>query len=102
MKTRISYALLALVVLTFAGFAGATEQAPTQAPVDDAAVDAPAEGGTIIPAEIDGLFVEPTPMGPCCRVDCWNEFEACRNACGLDEACREQCHNTYDSCLTNC
>lgn len=102
MKIRISCVLLALVALTFAGFAGAAEQTPAQAPVDDAAVEAPAEGGTIVPAEIDGLFVEPTPMGPCCRFECWSEFEQCRTACGGDTECRQGCRDTYDACLPNC
>jgi hypothetical protein len=103
MKTRITFALLALAVLVAAGTAWAAQPTVEQPSAENPEVTVPAETGTIVPSEIDGLFVDPAEQGACCRGDCFAQKMDCLDACGFeDQVCRDQCHAAYDACISNC
>jgi hypothetical protein len=108
---KLARIFLALLVLTAAGVAWAAQTAPTTAPEAPAVSNAPAENGTaieapaqdgVLPLEIDGLFIEPSETGACCRAECLENKTACLDACGGDIACRSNCADEYWACLTNC
>jgi len=105
---KLARILLALLVLTAAGVAWAAQTAPTTAPEAPAVSNAPAENvqapaqDDVLSLEIDGLFIEPTETGPCCRVDCMDAKTACLAVCGTDFVCRSNCADEYWACLTNC
>lgn len=101
MKIRIVSVLFALAVLAVAGFAWAAQSTAPVASHPEAS--APADDGTIVPAEIEGLFVEPIQTtGACCVADCDEALNACRSGCGLDFACWAQCRAEYDICVSYC
>ncbi len=104
MKTRIAYVLFALTVVAAAGFAWAGQPTtPAENRAESPEVSAPADGAGIVPAEIEGLFVEPVETtGACCVADCDTAFNACRAACGLDYACWAQCQAEHQVCLSYC
>jgi len=104
MKTRFVSVLFALAILAVAGFAWAAQSTvPVASQPEAPEASAPVDDGTIVPAEIEGLFVEPIETtGACCRADCDDALNACRSACGLDFGCWAQCRAEYDICISYC
>ena len=105
---KLARILLALLVVTAAGVAWAAQTAPATTPEAPAASNAPAESvqapaqDDVLPLQIDGLFVEPSETGACCRAECLENKTACQEACGADQACRSACGDTYWACVANC
>jgi hypothetical protein len=105
MKTRTAYVLFAFVLLLAAAGAGIVwaAQPAVDAPEAEAPeVTAPAGGESIVPSELDGLFIEPAEQGGCCWAECLGEWGECNLACNGDSACEHECTEDKERCLTNC
>jgi hypothetical protein len=105
MKIRTAYVLFALVLAlgaAGAGIAWAAQPAVDSPEAETPEATASAEAGTIVPAELDGLFIEPTEQGACCFAGCWEEWADCALACNGDSVCEHGCRDDKERCLTNC
>jgi len=105
MKRHTAYLLIALVVAGTAGIVWAAQPTTDQTAAENPVVTAPAEAGTVAPAEIEGLFVDPIDQdtGACCRGRCFSEKIACKDACAIgDQICLDQCVADFNACIASC
>ena len=101
MKKTIVSTLALLAVLSIAGIAFAAQPA---APAEETAVATVAPAAEAAPAPVvleDDLFA-PIEVGACCRAECFEAFNACRDACNGDIACNAQCQQEKETCESHC
>ncbi|HLE83236.1 MAG TPA: hypothetical protein VJG13_02765 [Thermoanaerobaculia bacterium] len=110
-KTFAPILVLTLLALGVAGVAWAVqaEVGAPQDPVEVAPVPGQAsetsplaDGDTLGAISLEGLFQEPVEVDACCFANCRSAWNACKNACGSDQACLSLCADEYEACIATC